>query len=136
MNVKVATSSESPSPRGWILYDGRCGMCSTGARRTTRLFNRAGYVTTPLQTPWIVARLGGAKTLAPKEMALLTREGQLFEGVDVYLHLAEQWWWSKPFAIIGRVPCVRSLLKIMYRWIAEHRHRISAVCHLQPDLHD
>lgn len=109
-------------------------MCSAGVRRLRSLFLRAGFVTIPLQTPWVVAKLGAGKSLAPEEMMLLTREGQLLGGVDVYIHVAEQWWWSKPLAVLGRAGRVHGVLTSLYRWIAAHRHRISTVCRLQADL--
>ena len=129
-------NDENTTPRGWILYDGRCGMCSAGVRRLRTLFRHAGFVAIPLQTPWVIAKLGAGQTLAPREMAMLTHDGQLLLGVDVYIHVAERNGWSRPFATLGKIQWVHGVLTAIYRWIAAHRHRISAVCRLQPDLPD
>ena len=136
MAAPLHKTLDDTTPHGWILYDGRCGMCSAGARRLRSFFLRAGFATIPLQTPWVVAKIGAGLSLAPEEMALLTREGRLLGGVDVYIHVAEQSGWSKPLAALGRVGWIHRLLTSLYRWIAAHRHRISTVCRLQADLSD
>ena len=125
---------ENTTSHGWILYDGRCGMCSVGVRRLRALFHQAGFVAIPLQTPWVVAKLGAGQTLSPREMGLLTPDGRLLQGVDVYIHLAEQSGWSRPLATAGKIRWVHRVLSYLYRWIAAHRQRISTVCRLQPDL--
>lgn len=120
--------------RGWVLYDGRCGFCSAGARRMAGLLRRLDFRTVPLQTPWVVEKLGTPPNVTPMEMAVLTCEGRVLQGVDAYLHVAEQFWWGKPFAWVARLRVVNGLLRAIYRWIAAHRLRISALCKLQPDL--
>ena len=125
---------DNPKIRGWVLYDGHCGFCSAGARQTASLMRRLGFAITPLQTPWVAARLGNDLAHIPQEMALLTRDGLLLEGVDAYLYIAGQMWWARPFAFLAKVRWVDQLLRWMYRWIAAHRRQISAACRLQPDL--
>jgi hypothetical protein len=98
------------------------------------MLDRLGFRTTPLQSPWVVERLGPKKALTPGEMALLTRDGQLLFGVDAYIHVLEQTSSLRPFAKVARVGWVYGRLRGLYRWIADHRQQISAVCHLKPDL--
>ncbi len=122
------------SPRGWMLYDGRCGFCSAGMRRISGLLRELGYATAPLQAPWVVERIGARLALDPQELMLLTPDGRIIGGVDAYLHIAGEVWWGKPVAWMGRIGWVHGLLASSYRWIADHRQRISAVCRLKPDL--
>jgi predicted DCC family thiol-disulfide oxidoreductase YuxK len=119
---------------GWVLYDGRCGFCSAGARRTAGMLKSLGFGMLPLQTPWVVQRLGPEATLAAQEMALLTREGRVVGGMDAYAYVAEQFWWGRPLAWLMRRRPVDRLLRWTYRWIAAHRQQISAACRLRPDL--
>ena len=126
--------TENPNIRGWVLYDGRCGFCSAGTRQMAGLLRGLGFATAPLQAPWVAAKLGEAASLAPQEMGLLTRDGRLLEGVDAYVHVAEQLWWGKPFARLARIGWINRWLRRAYRWIAAHRGQISTACRLRPDL--
>jgi predicted DCC family thiol-disulfide oxidoreductase YuxK len=110
---------------GWLLYDGRCGLCSAGARRSQSLLRRLGLRPATLQS---TGRSGSG------ELMLLTRDGQVLGGVEAYLYVADQLWWSHPLARVGRLPPIYRALCRVYRSIAAHRRRISTVCHLQPDL--
>ena len=134
MNPPSSSDSVHPASRGWVLYDGRCGFCSAGARRTRAFLHNLGFAVLPLQTPWVVVRLGKSMTLTPRQMALLTRDGALLEGVDAYIHIAGQFWWGRPFARLARLSLLNRLLRKAYQWIADRRQRISAVCRLTPDL--
>ena len=120
--------------RGWVLYDGRCGFCSAGARRMAKLLARLGFGVTPLQTPWVVEKLGRDAKLNLQELGLLTRDGRLLEGVDAYVYVADQVWWGKPLAWLARFAWVDRVLRWAYRWIAAHRTQISRACRLTPDL--
>ena len=110
---------------GWVLYDGRCGLCSAGARRSRSLLRRLGLRLATLQS---------AGRSASQEFLLLTRDGSILGGVDAYLFVAEQLWWARPLARLGRVRPIHHTLSRAYRWIASHRRQISAVCRLHPDL--
>jgi predicted DCC family thiol-disulfide oxidoreductase YuxK len=110
---------------GWLLYDGRCGLCSTGARRSQALLRHLGLRLAPLLST-------GRST--SQELLLLTRDGRALGGIDAYLYVADQLWWARPLARLGRLPPIHRALCRAYRWIAAHRLRISSVCHLRPDL--
>jgi predicted DCC family thiol-disulfide oxidoreductase YuxK len=131
---RSVAQSTSNNNAGWVLYDGRCGFCSAGARRTAGILKSLGFDLLPLQTPWVVQRLGASATLMAQEMALLTREGRVVGGVDAYVYVAEQFWWGRPFAWLARRRPVDRVLRWTYRWIAAHRQQISAACRLRPDL--
>jgi hypothetical protein len=128
------TQRPSSKTAGWVLYDGPCGFSSASARRAAVILNSLGFDLLPLQTPWVIQRLGPAATLAAQEMALLTREGRVVGGVDAYVYVAEQFRWGRPFAWLARRGPVDRLLRWTYRWIAAHRQQISAACRLRPDL--
>ena len=121
-------------PIGWVLYDGHCGFCSAGIRRVANLLHHLGYATLPLQTPWVAEKIGASAAFAPQELALLTPNGQLLNGIDAYLFIAEKIWWARPLARIARIRPIYNLLHRTYRWIADHRQQISATCRLHPDL--
>ena len=132
MVTEITNLQETPA--GWVLYDGHCGFCSAGVRRAASLLRRLGYPPVPLQTPWVVEKLGPDATVIAQEMALLTRDGQVLGGIDAYLYIAQKLWWARPLALLARFRPIDRLLRRAYRWIAAHRQQISAACRLRPDL--
>jgi predicted DCC family thiol-disulfide oxidoreductase YuxK len=107
--------------RGWILYDGDCRSCAASARRFDRIFRRRGFLFLPLQTNWVMKRLGLEPGAPLEEMRVLTSDGRDFAGADAVIFLARQVWWAWPFVALARLPGVRKLLDRGYRWIAIHR---------------
>src|SRR5947209_5424165 len=95
---QTVTLERKHNPAGWVLYDGHCGFCSAGARRMVGLLKNLGFAIIPLQTPWVVDKLGADVTLSAQEMALLTRAGVLVGGIDAYIYVADQFWYGRPFA--------------------------------------
>ncbi len=92
---------------------------------------RRGLAIAPLQEAWVGERL----KLRPEELLndirLVTRDGQLVNGADVYLHATRRIWWACPFYAIFSLPGFNSLLHAGYRWFARNRFLFSHTCGLQ-----
>jgi len=117
-------------PRGWILYDGDCGFCTGWAWRLARVAGPRGFHLAPLQAPWVRRRLALAEDELLREMRVLTAGDAVYGGADAFLFLARQIWWLLPFTLLAWIPGVMPLARAAYRWIAAHRHTISATCGL------
>lgn len=116
--------------RDVIFYDGACGVCSAGTRRLQRVCGDEKFAYEPLQSPTAAEALHLQADEIPDEMKLLTRGGQVLGGVDAILHIAGRLWWAKPFALLAKVPPLRSALDVSYRKFAANRYRISQACFL------
>lgn len=102
----------------WILYDGTCHLCQSGARRFGPLLRRRGFRLAPLQSA--IARSFVHDTVY--EMKVVTRRGQILGGADGIAHIARHIWWTRPLAWLWLVPPLRPLFRRLYAWIAAHRH--------------
>jgi predicted DCC family thiol-disulfide oxidoreductase YuxK len=129
---REVTAPRAGSFRGWILYDGGCRSCTASAKRFDRIFRRHGFVFLPLQTDWVMQRLGLEPGAPLEEMHVLTADGRDIGGADAVIFLARQIWWARPFAALARLPSMHKLLDRGYRWIATHRGCDHITCNLPP----
>jgi predicted DCC family thiol-disulfide oxidoreductase YuxK len=114
---------------GWVLYDARCGFCSWAAVRHARLLKRLGYGLKPLQEMEDYSAI----PIDAQEMMILTPDKQLFSGVNAYLHILSGLPHTGILVRVLRWPPVYRFARRVYRWVADHRSRISEVCRLQPE---
>ncbi len=113
---------------GWVLYDARCGMCTWTMRRNAAFLNRLGYRYRPLQE----VEFGQSNLGDPSELLLLTPNNTLLGGADALLHILSGWPLALGLVHLLQHRRIIPLLRRAYRWVADHRHRISQVCHLKP----
>ena len=66
------------------------------------------------------------------DIRLLTTDGQLVSGADVYLYVARRIWWTWPFYAVFRLPVFNRLIHAAYRWFARNRYCISHSCKPRP----
>ena len=116
---------------GWVLYDGNCRMCKNMARRFQHLLARRRLELLPLQTPWVKARLGLPGEQLLSEMRLLRPDGKYFGGADAVLEIGRYFWWAWPLQMIGRIPVVKQVLRVGYRWIARKRKCGNGNCEIR-----
>jgi predicted DCC family thiol-disulfide oxidoreductase YuxK len=120
--------------RQHIFYDGRCGLCSAGARRWQRVLALRGWTFTAMQTPWVRHRLGlGEGESAADEIAIVTAEDRVLHGVEALLHVAGTVWWLWPVYLAGQVAPIRRMLGWGYGLVARNRYRIGGRCELKGD---
>lgn len=104
--------------RGRVLYDGDCTFCRRWVARFEPFLRRRGFALETLQAA------GGSLEELRCELA----DGRSFGGADALLAIAEQVWWGRPLAWLGRRRWLRPGLRAAYRWVAARRHCRAARC--------
>src|SRR5688572_11197165 len=97
-----------PNQRGWVFYDGDCGMCTQLINRIQPLLRQARLEAVPLQADWVKAHLALSsvedESKLLKEMRVLTVEGNIHGGAEAVIYLARQFWWAFPFVWLTVLP--------------------------------
>jgi len=119
-------------PAGWILYDDSCGICRRAVPFWGEWLRRKGFVSLPLQTPWVRERLATTDEDLLLDLRILLPDGTQHRGPDAFRFALAQVWWSAPLALLSRLPLVRRLFDACYRAFARNRLRISDACGLSP----
>ena len=115
---------------GVVLYDGQCGFCSRWVRYWAGTLKRHGFDIASLDEPWVSARIEMPREELLTDIRLLTSDGQLVSGADVYLYVARRIWWAWPFYAIFSLPGLNRLIHLGYRWFARNRYHISRACRI------
>ena len=124
---------DGPAPAlGWIFYDDSCGFCSRWVGFWASTLAANGFATAPLQDEWVADKLGIASDELLRDIRLLTTDGQLLSGADVYLYVTRRILWAWPFYAVFSLPGFNMLIHFGYRWFAQNRHSISRSCNLNP----
>ena len=116
--------------RGWVLYDGACGICSRWVPFWAPTLARLGLDVAPLQAPWVAGRLRLEPDALVSDLRLLLADGRHLAGADVYRYVMRRLWWAYPLYLLAAAPGLRRLFDRAYRAFADRRHRISAACRL------
>jgi predicted DCC family thiol-disulfide oxidoreductase YuxK len=129
--VTVPKGADIP-PRGVVLYDGQCGFCSRWVKHWAGTLERRGFEIASLDEPWIAKRLSISHEELVTDIRLLTDNGRLISGADVYLYVMRRIWWAWPVYAIFSLPGFNRLIHEGYRWFARNRYCIPGSCRLQP----
>jgi predicted DCC family thiol-disulfide oxidoreductase YuxK len=116
--------------RGVVLYDGHCGLCSRWVQYWAGTLERHGFGIASLDEPWVSARIEMPREELLTDIRLLTSDGILISGADVYLYVARRIWWAWPFYAIFSLPGFNRLIHLGYRWFARNRYHISRACRI------
>lgn len=130
MNVMEDSQVTLPKEKGWILYDGSCGFCSTWVPFWQHSLKKRGFGVAPLQEQWVREALNLDEAALLRDVRLLLVSGEVLEGAAAYRFAMQRIWWAYPLYILSVTPVVRSLFDWGYRIIAEHRYHVSRVCNL------
>jgi predicted DCC family thiol-disulfide oxidoreductase YuxK len=120
------------SVRGIVLYDGQCGFCSRWVKYWTKTLSRHGFDIAPLDTPWVTEKLAMSREELLTDIRLLTPEGLIISGAEVYLYVTRRIWWAWPFYAIFSLPVFNWMIHSGYRWFARNRYCVSNACRLRP----
>jgi predicted DCC family thiol-disulfide oxidoreductase YuxK len=126
----MANLQRADSPQAWVLYDNQCGFCSRWVEFWGPTLAKRDIGIAGLQEAWVVERLHLTEPELLHDIRLMTKEGGVISGADVYLYVTRRIWWAWPFYAIFSVPGLNQLLHSGYRWFALNRHRISTTCGL------
>jgi len=116
--------------KGWILYDGDCAFCTNWVGFWSGVLRRHGFGTATLQAPSVQERLGVSQEQLLYDIRILTQDGKLVSGADVYLYVWRRIWWAWPLYAIFSLPGFNGLMRLGYRWFARNRYCISGSCRI------
>ena len=122
----------SERAQGVVLYDGQCGFCSRWVKYWAGTLRGHRFEIASLDEPWVAEKLIMPRAELITDIRLLTAEGELVSGADVYLYVTRRIWWAWPFYAISSLPLFRRLIHAGYRWFARNRYGISRSCKLRP----
>jgi predicted DCC family thiol-disulfide oxidoreductase YuxK len=117
---------------GTVLYDGKCGVCSRWVKYWAPTLLRHRFEIGSLDESWVAEKLQLPLEELLTDVRLLTSDGQLISGAEVYLYVTRRIWWAWPFYAIFSLPGFNWMIHAGYRWFARNRHHISHACKLQP----
>ena len=132
MPVSTETRLAQGVVRGVVLYDGQCGFCSRWVKYWAGTLGRRGFEIASLDEPWVADTIKMPHEELLTDIRLLTADGQLISGADVYLYVTRCIWWARPFYAIFSLPGFNRLIHLGYRWFARNRYCVSHACKLRP----
>jgi predicted DCC family thiol-disulfide oxidoreductase YuxK len=127
--MTVETPAEVPS-RGWVLYDGGCGFCSSWVLRWQNVLRRRGFYLAALQEPWVGEWMQMSIEELELDVRLLLTSGHHLKGAAVYRYVMRRIWWALPIYALSVTPGLRQLFDAAYRRFADNRYWISRTCHI------
>jgi predicted DCC family thiol-disulfide oxidoreductase YuxK len=129
-SLNVETPRATPPLKDFVLYDGQCGFCSRWVKYWTGTLTRRGFEVASLDEPWVADKIKMSRAELLTDIRLLTVNGELISGADVYLYAARRIWWAWPFYAVFSLPGFNWLIHAGYRWFARNRHFVSHACKL------
>ena len=120
----------NPEPNAWVLYDDACGFCSRWVGFWAPTLARRGFGVSPLQAPWIREQGVLRHDQLLDDLRLLSEDGSMVEGADVYRFVMRSIWWAYPAYLLSIAPGLRSIFDRTYRAFADNRYRVSHTCRL------
>jgi predicted DCC family thiol-disulfide oxidoreductase YuxK len=130
MSSKTQTREELVTQAGVVLYDGECGFCSRWVQYWATTLARRGFQIASLDEPWVSEKITMPREELFTDIRLLTTNGQLISGANVYLYVTRKIWWAWPFYAVFSLPGFNWLIHFGYSWFARNRHRISRACRI------
>ena len=109
--------------RGTLFFDGACGMCTRSRDLLVRLDRTGELRTEPFQRSGTAERLGVPAQRLADSAWWMDSSGRVFSGAEaVNAALAAALGTRLPL-LVYRVPAMRWLQDVLYRWVATHRYR-------------
>ena len=114
--------------RGYVLFDGDCGICSWSAERMTKIDRRKLFVVQPYQNspePELI-KFGITYEQCDKKLHVIARNGKVYRGAfGVNYFLWQYFPWSLLVGLIYALPPLLLCELMGYAWVARNRHRLS-----------
>lgn len=120
--------------RHTVLYDSECPVCLGSVERLRRWDTRKLLAYLPNQDPSVSKRF---PSLSPEALAgslyLVSPEGEVQEGADAVEALLRRLPRVAWGAWVFHLPLARPLARMLYRWVARNRYRLTCRHHCGPD---
>jgi predicted DCC family thiol-disulfide oxidoreductase YuxK len=118
-----------------MVYDGGCGMCSSGSQWVRRLDWLRAVSPVPLQSATLYVRFPSLQPQACwQAMHVILPGGRIRIGGDALRAVLARLPLTMPLALILAVPPLPQLLRAVYPWFANRRRAISALCGMRPRI--
>ena len=120
--------TDNASLKGWVLYDGSCGICTRWVPFWIPTLRKRGFEVAALQAPWVRERLHLTESSLLEDIRLLLADGAQIRGPEVYRYFLKRIWWAYPLYVLSLIPGFRELFDFSYRTFANNRFRFSKAC--------
>ncbi len=122
---KISVFFEMTERNGTVVcFDAECPMCRKAVSLMRPIWESRGVEFAPLQADWVRRRLNLPEAELLGEMRVLTPSGEVLGGADGHAHLWGLVWWLWPLWLAAKLPGVRWLIDVSYRWVARNRYRL------------
>ena len=108
---------------GVLFFDGACGMCTRSRNVLVRLDRTGRIKTEPLQGPGVAQRLGIAPSQLLESVRWLDSSGAVYSGAEAVNAALSAALGTRLPLLVYRLPGIRLLQDVVYRWVASHRYR-------------
>ena len=108
---------------GTLFFDGECGMCTRVRNALVRLDRTGRMHTEPFQRAGSAQRLGVAEARLPDSNWWLDSSGEVYAAAEAINAALSAALGTRLPLLAYRVPVVRGLQEMVYRWVAAHRYR-------------
>jgi predicted DCC family thiol-disulfide oxidoreductase YuxK len=108
---------------GVLFFDGACGMCTRSRNFLVRLDRTGNVRTEPLQGAGVAERLGIQPSQLLDSVRWLDSSGAVYSGAEAVNAALSAALGTRLPLVIYRIPGVRQLQDVVYRWVADHRYR-------------
>ncbi|MCC6952707.1 MAG: DUF393 domain-containing protein [Deltaproteobacteria bacterium] len=120
-------NGENP-PRGWVCFDGDCGVCRALAERYRPFLLRRGFGLIALQDPWVRSHFSMSDEEYLRDIRLVRSDGYRQAGARVYLEVLRSVPALVPLALVLGLPGFYHAISWCYRPFADNRQRFSRAC--------
>lgn len=114
--------------RGYLLFDGDCGICTWASEKVKKLDQRQQFVVAPYQSiPGTeLIKFGITYAQCDKKLQVISRDGKVYQGAFGLNYFLWQYFpWSVLIFFIYALPILLMLEWVAYAWVARNRHRLS-----------
>ena len=112
-----------------VYYDGQCPFCRREMRWLGRLDRKRRIAFRDIAAPdFDAGQVGVAWEALMDRIHARLPDGKMIEGVEVFRQLYATLGF-RPLVALTRLPVIKQLLDIAYRWFARNRLRLTGRCH-------
>jgi predicted DCC family thiol-disulfide oxidoreductase YuxK len=108
---------------GTLFFDGNCGMCTRAVYAILRWDRSGSLRAETLQSAGAPRRLGIPASRILDAARWLDDSGDVYSGAKAMNAAVSTAFGTRLPLLIYRIPAIRSLEDVVYRWIVRHRYR-------------
>jgi predicted DCC family thiol-disulfide oxidoreductase YuxK len=121
----IAQSVGEPGRRYTVIYDGDCKVCGKMVRMLTKWDRNHELEIVPSQSPGVRERFPWipARAYVESVQVVRTRDGKTWQGAAALEELLKILPKGRLVSWLFKIPLVRPLVDLFYRWFARNRYR-------------